>query len=197
MVTAELNHVTTVEEFYSEIRSQQEACHGEDYCAMHDAIRHYMKDCTSYKEIGTHQGGSAAAVMSGPHKPKYMELIDINHEKYRWKLQSLAEPYCNDQGIELVVIEADSTASKSLTGKNVDMLMIDSLHKRYHMEKELSIHAGYVNKYIVAHDTTIAQDKPLDALFRCLSSFCERNPRWSIIERGDTNVGYTVLKCSD
>ncbi|WP_443647022.1 hypothetical protein [Candidatus Ponderosibacter sp. Uisw_141_02] len=195
MLTAELNHVTSVEEFYSEIRSQQQAHHGEDYCAMHDAIRHYMKDCESYKEIGTHQGGSAAAVMTGAYKPKYMELIDINQEKYRWKLQSLAEPYCNTHGIELVVTEANSAALSSLSYRRVDMLVIDSLHKRFHMEKELRLHAGYVNKYIVAHDTTIAQDKPLDALFRCLSDFCDRNPRWEIIERGESNVGYTVLKC--
>ena len=161
---------------------------------MHDAIRHYMKDCSSYKEIGTHQGGSAAAVMTGDHKPKYMELIDINHEKYRWKLKSLAEPYCKEHGIELVVKEADSTALNSLSHINVDMLMIDSLHKRYHMEKELSMHAGYVNKYIIAHDTTISQDNPLDALFLCLSDFCEQNPSWKVIERGTTNVGYTVLK---
>jgi hypothetical protein len=98
MINAELSHVTTLEEFYESIRSQQEEAHGEDYCAMHDAIRHYMKDCKSYKEIGTHQGGSAAAVMTGDHKPEYMELIDINHEKYRWKLKSLAEPYCKENG---------------------------------------------------------------------------------------------------
>jgi hypothetical protein len=194
MINAELSHVTTLEEFYESIRSQQEEAHGEDYCAMHDAIRHYMKDCKSYKEIGTHQGGSAAAVMTGDHKPEYMELIDINHEKYRWKLKSLAEPYCKENGIELVAKEADSTALNSLSMKMVDMLMIDSLHLRHHMEKELDLHAGYVNKYIVAHDTTISQDQPRDALFRCLSDFCEQNPSWKVIERGTTNVGYTVLK---
>lgn len=195
MLTADLKHVKTVEEFYTEIRSQQEAYHGKDYCAMHDAIRHYMKDCKSYKEIGTHQGGSASAVMCNDVKPEYMELIDINHEKYRWKLKSLAEPYCREHGIELVVKEADSTALNSLSYMNVDMLMIDSLHKRYHMEKELSMHAGYVNKYIIAHDTTISQDTPLDALYQCLSDFCESNS-WIIIERGEENVGYTVLKKS-
>ena len=75
MLTADLKHVKSVDEFYSEIRSQQEAYHGEDYCAMHDAIRHYMKDCKSYKEIGTHQGGSAAAVMTCDHKPEYMKDV--------------------------------------------------------------------------------------------------------------------------
>ena len=194
MLTANLKNVTSVEEFYTEIRSQQEAHHGKDYCAMHDAIRNYMKDCKSYKELGTHQGGSAASVMTGEHKPEYMELVDINHEKYRWKLKSLAQPYCKEHNIELVVKEADSTALNSLSDRDIDMLMIDSLHIRSHMEKELAIHAPYIQKYIVAHDTTICQDKQLDALYRCLSDFCDNNNRWSIIERGQTNVGYTVLK---
>ena len=194
MLTAKLDDVTSVEEFYKEIRLQQEEYHGKDYCAMHDAMRKYMKDCKSYKEIGTHQGGSAAAIMTGKYKPEYMELIDINHEKYRWKLKSLAEPFCIENNICLFVKEADSSSLASMTGEMVDMLVIDSLHKRFHMEKELKIHAGYANKYIIAHDTSISQDVPLDALFLCLSDFCKNNPQWKIIERGTTNVGYTVLK---
>ena len=194
MLTAKLDHVTSVEEFYKEIRSQQEAYHGAEYCAMHDAIRKYMKDCKSYKEIGTHQGGSAASVMTGNFKPEYMELIDINHEKYRWKLKSLAEPFCEKNNIKLVVKEADSSSLASISGEVVDMLVIDSLHKRYHMEKELKIHSIYVNKYIIAHDTSISQDTPTDALFLCLEDFCKNNSQWKIIERGTKNVGYTVLK---
>ena len=194
MLTADLKHVKTVDEFYTEIRSQQEAHHGAEYCAMHDAIRKYMKDCKSYKELGTHQGGSAAAVMTGEHKPEYMELLDINHEKYRWKLKSLAEPFCKEQKIELVIKEADSTSFTSISDRDIDMLMIDSLHKRSHMEKELALHAPCVKKYIIAHDTTICQDNPKDALYRCLHDFCENNSQWKIIERGINNVGYTVLK---
>ena len=194
MLTAKLDHVETVEEFYREIRSQQEAHHGADYCAMHDAMRKLMKECKSYKEIGTHQGGSAAAILSGEYLPEYMELIDINHEKYRWKLKALAEPFCEANNIRLVVQDVDSSSLASMSGEVVDMLMIDSLHKRYHMEKELKIHAGYARKYIVAHDTSICQDSAPDALFQCLTDFCAANPGWKIIERGTTNVGYTVLK---
>jgi|TARA_R110002153_G_scaffold81998_1_gene207306 hypothetical protein len=194
MLTAKLDDVTSVDEFYNEIRSQQEAFHGAHYCAMHDAMRKYMKDCNSYKELGTHQGGSAAAVMSGEHKPKYMELIDIDHVKYRAKLKSLAEPYCKEHGIELVVREADSGGLGSMSAKAVDMLMIDSIHKRYHMEKELQIHGQMVTKYIVAHDTSIAQSSNLIELYECLRDFCIDNPSWSILERGVENVGYTVLK---
>lgn len=196
MLTAELKHVKSVDEFYTEIRSQQEEFHGVDYCAMHDAIRARLEECESYKELGTHQGGTAACVMTAENKPSYMELVDINHEKYRWKLKSLAEPYCKKNGIELVVKEADSSAFTSMSDRDIDMLVIDSLHKRSHMEKELDMHAGYIKKYIIAHDTTVAQDHPKDSLYRCLSDFCDNNPRWKIVERGKTNVGYTVLKKS-
>ena len=171
MLTAKLDHVETVEEFYREIRSQQEAHHGADYCAMHDAMRKLMKECKSYKEIGTHQGGSAAAILSGEYLP-----------------------FCEANNIRLVVQDVDSSSLASMSGEVVDMLMIDSLHKRYHMEKELKIHAGYARKYIVAHDTSICQDSAPDALFQCLTDFCAANPGWKIIERGTTNVGYTVLK---
>ena len=149
MLTADLKHVKTVDEFYTEIRSQQETHHGKDYCAMHDAIRKYLKDCKSYKELGTHQGGTAACVMTAEHKPEYMELVDINHEKYRWKLKSLAEPYCEENNIELVVKDADSTGLNSLSDRDIDMLVIDSLHKRFHMEAELTMHANYIKKYII------------------------------------------------
>ena len=103
---------------------------------MHDAIRFYLMNCDSYKELGTHQGASAAAAMTGGKIPSYMELIDINHEKYRWKLKSLAVPYAKENNIELIVREADSTSLASLSHKAVDMLVIDSLHKRSHMEQE-------------------------------------------------------------
>lgn len=196
MLTAELKHVKSVDEFYSEIRSQQEEFHGKEYCSMHDAIRSRLKECNSYKELGTHQGGTAACVMTAEDKPEYIELVDIDHYKYRWKLKSLAEKYCKENGIELVVKEADSTSFTSVSGRDIDMLVIDSLHKRSHMEQELDMHANYIKKYIIAHDTTIAQDNPPDALYRCLQDFCDAKKEWNIVERGLENVGYTVLKRS-
>ena len=55
MINSELGHVTTLEEFNSEIRRQQEEAHGQDYCAIHDAICKYLKDCDSYLELGVKQ----------------------------------------------------------------------------------------------------------------------------------------------
>ena len=101
MHTSEVSHVKTVEEFYKSIREQQEVAHGKEYCDQHDAIIKYMKECDSYKELGTHQGATAACVML--LKPKYIELVDINHYKYRWKLKELAEPFCQKNKIPLFI----------------------------------------------------------------------------------------------
>ena len=81
MHTSEVSHVKSVEEFYKSIREQQEEAHGKEYCDQHDAIVKYMAECDSYKELGTHQGATAACVML--LKPKYIELVDINHYKYK------------------------------------------------------------------------------------------------------------------
>ena len=62
------------------------------------------------------------------------------------------------------------------------------------MEAELTMHAKYIKKYIIAHDTTICQDNPPDALYACLYDFCRQAPGWEIVERELDNVGYTVLK---
>ena len=46
MINSKLDHCKTIEEFYKSIRSQQEKAHGDNYCAMHDAINEIAKDTT-------------------------------------------------------------------------------------------------------------------------------------------------------
>ena len=89
MVTAELDGVKTLEEFHYEIRKQQEEAHGADYCAIHDAIFKYMKDCNSYMELGINQGGTASAALLC--NPKEIYLIDIDLTKYNTFLKSIAD----------------------------------------------------------------------------------------------------------
>jgi cephalosporin hydroxylase len=186
MINADLGHVTTLEEFYSEIRKQQEAAHGNDYCQQHDAIQRLLKtECKTYKELGTHQGGTAAAALM--MKPTRIELVDISMDKYRLFAKPLFEKYCTENNIELTVKEVDSTSLSSL-GPEVDLMLIDSRHTRTHMEAELNMHHRNVKKYIVFHDTTAVPQ-----LYQGIVNFCSRNP-WEIVERGTANVGYTVIK---
>lgn len=189
MINSELSHVKTLEEFHSEIRRQQEEAHGVDYCKIHDAIQKYMQECESYMELGTHQGGTASAAMLC--NPKRMYLIDIDLSRYNKFLKPIAEKYAQMNKIEFLAKAVDS---RSLGAVNVvDMLVIDSYHHPKHMTEELQTHGGNVNKYIIAHDTSIVNGKPNDSLYHVMENFGNQNG-WAVIERGTTNVGYTVLK---
>lgn len=189
MINSELSHVTTLNQFNEEIRKQQEAAHGIDYCSIHGAIKKYMTDCNSYMELGTHQGGTASTAMLC--NPKIVVLVDKDMSRYNSVLENIARYYCLSNNIALTVIEDDSTLSR--VKHNVDMLVIDSYHHANHMKKELDTHGNNTNKYIIAHDTSIINGKPNDSLYLCLKNFADTNG-WKVIERGTTNVGYTVIQ---
>ena len=184
MITSKVDHCKTLEEFYKSIRDQQEAAHGHDYCYQHDVIVKYMKKCESYKELGTHQGATAAAVCLT--NPKSVELVDITMVRFN-ESRPLFEHYCKENNIQLTVKEMDSTDKRSVSP--CDLLLIDSLHYPQHLAKELDLHAPYVNKYMVFHDTY----KPDDRLYKYLLQFTSGISRWQIIEHNTNNVGYTVL----
>ena len=187
MVTSEVTHCKTLEEFYASIRLQQEAAHGPEYCHQHDAITRLMSECDTYKELGTHQGATAAAACLT--NPKRVELVDITMEKYN-KSKHLFEEYCAEHGINLVVKETDSTIQSSVSA--CDLLLVDSYHHPAHLAKELAIHADSVSKYMVFHDTV----KPTDRLYQYLVQFTSGISRWDILEHHPANVGFTVLKRS-
>ena len=190
MINAELGHVTTLEEFNSEIRRIQEEAHGENYCAMHDAIAKHVEDCDSYMELGTHQGGSASAAMLT--NTKSIQLVDIDFSRYNKFLKPIASKYCKENGIELSIKEMDSRSFATV--KEVDMLVIDSVHKPEFMQQELDLHGANVKKYIIAHDTSTNVRGSVDTLYNVLANFAKRNTGWEVLERYTKNVGYTVLK---
>ena len=190
MINAELGHVTTLEEFNSEIRRIQEEAHGENYCAMHDAITKHLEDCDSYMELGTHQGGSASAAMLT--NTKSIQLVDIDFSRYNKFLKPIASKYCKENGIELSIKEMDSRSFATV--KEVDMLVIDSVHKPEFMQQELDLHGANVKKYIIAHDTSTNVRGSVDTLYNVSANFAKRNTGWEVLERYTKNVGYTVLK---
>ena len=189
MINVDLSHVKSVKEFYKEIRAGQEAEHGDNYCAQHDAITRLIKDCDSYMELGTHQGGTAAAAMLC--KPKKITLVDIDMHRYDKFLKPLADKFCKRHNISLNVKECSSIEIKS-TAKT-DLLLIDSVHNPNHMIQELRLHQINVKKYIVAHDTSVINGRPDVRLYECLESFCMNYP-FKIVERETVNVGYAVLE---
>jgi len=188
MINSELGHCKTIKTFNKSIREQQEEAHGKDYCAIHDAITKYMKDCKSYMELGTHQGGTASVAMLC--KPSRVYLVDIDFTKYNKFLKPLAEKWCDTNNIELIVNQTDSTGFGAIN--MTDMLVIDSYHHPNHLQKELDMHGRNVKKYIIAHDTSILHGKMNDSLFQVLNAWAAKN-QWKVLERVTKNVGYTVI----
>lgn len=188
MINSELGHCKTVKAFNKSIREQQEEAHGEDYCLIHEAIEKYMEGCKSYMELGTHQGGTASVAMLC--KPSRVYLVDIDFAKYNKFLKPLAEKWCETHNIELIVNQTDSTGFGAVN--RTDVLVIDSYHHPNHMQKELDIHGRNVNKYIIAHDTSVLHGNNNESLFYCLSNWAKENG-WEVIERVTKNVGYTVI----
>jgi cephalosporin hydroxylase len=190
MINSKVDHCETLEEFYEEIRRQQEEAHGDKYCEQHDIIKQLLWDeCETYKELGTHQGGTAACALM--QKPKKVDLVDISMEKYN-KSKHLFEAYCEKHDIEFVVREMDSTSPRSVS--RTDLLVIDSLHHPNHLIKELNLHTQYVAKYIVCHDTARLHGKANDALYQVLKQFVAQLNPWEIVDHRTDNVGVTVLK---
>ena len=190
MINAKLDHVQTLPEFYTEIRKQHEEAHGHDYCWQHDAMQECMKVCKTYRELGTHQGASGAAACLT--NPKSVELVDINHEKFR-PFEHLFRTYCEENNVKLKVKEISSIDPQ--TASPVDCLLIDSNHQPTHLIKELRLHGPVTKKYIVLHDTSRLFGKPDERLWQVANAWISEGiSPWRVKFRETANVGYTVLE---
>tara|TARA_R110002096_G_C14557443_1_gene719662 strand:+ start:629 stop:1216 length:588 start_codon:yes stop_codon:yes gene_type:complete len=192
MLTADIKDPLTLAEFYDQIRSQQEDPdnHGAGYCAHHDMIQYFMEGCKSYRELGTHQGASAAAALLSPNTPMRVDLVDITMEKLNWQKKLFLE-FCDMNWVDINIYEMSSIDPRCAAP--VDMLMIDSLHQWKWTEKELALHAPLVNKYIVFHDTTTVNRRPSD-IWPGIVRWCEQSGgEWKILKRVLENVGATTI----
>jgi len=181
MIKGDFTHVKDLKQFYTEIRDLQETTHGDGYTAMHDEIISKAVECETYRELGTMQGATAAcAAISGYKK---LQLVDIDFGQFR--------PYKHlFEGYDVEMYEIDSKDPKLTTIGEVDLMVIDSYHKAYHTWEELKVHAPYVKKYILFHDTF----KPTDSVQQAVNQFVMQNANWHIEKYDQRNVGYTCLK---
>jgi len=190
MLTATIENANTLQEFYKQIRSQQEdpRNHGPHYCTHHDMIQYYMTDCESYKELGLHQGASAAAALLAGAKE--VHLVDRELERYNQQ-KHIFEKHCEENNVKLNVYECDSIDPKC--AQPTDMLMIDSYHKWEWATKELKIHAPVTKKYIIFHDTWIVNNRASD-IGPGLKRWCQDNSEWTVLKESTLNVGSMIIK---
>lgn len=144
----------------------------------------YLKDCDSYRELGTNQGGSASIALLA--NLKYYELIDKGFSRYRTQ-QPLIADYLKNKDIQLVMHETSSL--EVITDVSTDFLLVDSVHKYKHVKKEIEIYAPLTSKYIMFHDT-----HGIPEVYKAVKEFLEITTEWKEIEHYANGAGYTVLE---
>ena len=179
MIQAKFKEGTdTLESFYEQIIEQQLAGHGKEYCNQHNAIREHVKGKV-YRELGTHQGATAAcALLAGATS---VTMVDISTKLINPNFH-LFEAYAKEHGVPIELMESNSHSLDTVG--DCDVLLIDSKHTPAHLKKELAIHADRVREHIILHDTFAK---------RGLSKVAYALEGWKVMVDEKVNVGYMVL----
>lgn len=144
----------------------------------------YLKDCKSYRELGTNQGGSASIALL--ENLKYYEFIDKGFKNYRPQ-KPILDSYIKDKDIQIVMHEMSSLEVD--TNVTTDFLLVDSVHKYKHVRKEIAIYTPLTTKYIMFHDT-----HGIPEVYVAVKEFLDSTDEWKEIEHYAQGAGYTVLE---
>lgn len=178
MIQGDFTHCTTIEEFYKEISQTHRNAHGKEYTAHHSKMMEILPFCETYRELGVMQGATAAcAVISGI---KDIHLIDIDISRFLPYVPLFSE-------VDMLVTECDDLKVQNLYP--VDFLLVDSLHTYRHVKAQLEVHANYVKKYIMFHDTAAQKDVKL-----AVDEFLRANEDWKLVLHYPENVGYSLIE---
>jgi len=174
-------------------------------------LRRYAEDCTSVVECGVRDVVCSFAFACGlKNKPdnSYV-LIDPYKSKYINPFLDL----CKKENVNASFIEKSDLHCELF---KTDLLFIDTWHVYGQLKRELARWNGYVNKYIIMHDTTVdeiygetirvgwnateqskASGIPIDeinkGLWPAIVEFLQNNNEWQLKERFTNNNGLTIL----
>tara|TARA_B100001093_G_C26854097_1_gene1026580 strand:+ start:1833 stop:2387 length:555 start_codon:yes stop_codon:yes gene_type:complete len=172
--------IKTTLEFIDNVKTLHEKAGDYESIKIYSAMADCLKECESYRELGTQQGASAAVAANCGIKS--IELVDISFKNFRpWA-------YLFDD-VELFLYERSSINFSKIELKNVDFLLIDSLHKPNYLKKELNLHHNSVNKYIAIHDTNQFKNMQYE-----VELFIKNNKEWVLKEYYTKGVGYSIIE---
>ena len=155
-------------------------------------LKRYASQCEHITEMGVRSCVSTFAFLMG--KPKKLVSIDIDPlENWGIEVASM-EVVASEYGTEFQFILDDTT---KITIEPTDLLFLDTWHVYEQVKKELELHAKFVKKFIIFHDTTSFEFFGMDGhvgIWPAIEEFLEENKQWYIFERFQNNNGLTVLK---
>ena len=144
----------------------------------------FLKNCNSYRELGTNQGGSASVAIL--QNLRYYELVDKSFKNFN-PIKSHVDDYCAKNSIEIVYHEMSSLDVK--TDIKTDFILIDSVHKYKHVSAEIKLYESMTKKYMMFHDTF-----GFPAVGQAVKDFLKINNNWKLIEEQTETPGYMVLE---
>jgi hypothetical protein len=107
-------------------------------------LKWYASQCTHVTEFGVRGGCSTVALLAG--QPRSLTCYDVEP----FKELDLFRQVAKSVGSEFVFFQQDDCQSEIAP---TDLLFIDSRHTYEQLDRELRMHAGKVNHYIIMHDT--------------------------------------------
>ena len=144
----------------------------------------YLKSCSSYRELGTNQGGSASVALL--EHLNYYEFIDKSFKNYRPQ-KLILDNFIFEKDIQVVMHEKSSLEVK--TDIITDFLLVDSVHRYKHVKREIAIYAPLTKKYIMFHDT-----HGIPEVYVAVKEFLDTTNEWKETEHYAKGAGYTVLQ---
>ena len=154
-------------------------------------LRRYARGADSIVEFGTSdRANSTFALMAG--RPLWMRCYDIKRYEPTF---SYVEKAARDAGIDFA-FRIQSSIVEVIT--QIDLLFIDDEHTYAQLSKELEMHGGRVNKWIIIHDTTefAAHDEGGNGrgLWPAIQEFMDSSGDWEVRDRFHSGYGLTVLQ---
>jgi len=152
-------------------------------------LKEYTEKCETVTEMGVRGIISTWAFLAG--NPKKLVSYDIMHPSFYGG--NLNEVYEVAKDIDFRFIQENVL---NVEIEPTDLLFIDTLHTYEQLSKELELHSGKVNKYIIMHDTTTFGDKGENGLglWYAIQEFLDKNKEWVIEARYTNNNGLTILR---
>lgn len=154
-------------------------------CHFH-LIQEYMQKGYVYKELGSAYGKSAVfGVLGGA---KELHIIDINTSQF-----NAHKHYFEDAlGKNNLIIKEISSLSKDAV-YDCDCMLIDTVHAKDHLIKELNLHASTVKDWIAIHDTFKIRNTP-SPLGPAVKDWLKKHKAWELKEELKMGAGTMLIQ---
>lgn len=155
-----------------------------------DQLRWLARDCGTALEFGVRFCHSTVALLAGMAEPGLLTSVDIEYPPETRKAVASVEKASPSGRWNRVC--ADSAIFDSSAG--YDLLLIDSLHTKEHLAKELHAHADNIQRYIVLHDV-VAFPELTQSVFSFLADRgTAGDDTWGVCEFTPRSAGLLTLQ---